>query len=85
MTVEDFYIQEVNKPHSQSCFGGTVGITWKGGEPEQNELHAMDEVLAFAEAYHKEKMNGFTLLNPNEVAVDEKYFKEIEKFFNNYA
>ena len=72
MKAEEFYKKTVND------------IDFDRTESEQ-DIHSPAFLVDFAEAYHKEKMNGFTLLNPNEVAVDEKYFKEIEKFFNNYA
>ena len=58
MTVEEFYNQEANKkPFTESAFKNTKGVTWKDGKPQQNVIHATDEMLAFAEAYHKMKMN----------------------------
>ena len=59
MTVEKFYNQEMNdKPALESCFVGTVGITYSSGEVEQDQIHSVDEMLAFAEAYHQSKLKS---------------------------
>ena len=51
---EEFYKQQMfDIPALDSCLAGTIGITYSSGEIDQEEIHAKDEMIAFAEAYHQ--------------------------------
>ena len=64
MTIDEFYNQEMNeKAAVESCFANTVGITYCSGEIEQEQIHAVDEMKAFAEAYHQSKLKLLGLHN----------------------
>lgn len=64
MTVEEYYKQEhKEKPAVESCFAGTVGITYWDGQIEQEEIFAADELKAFAEAYHQAQLKLLGLHN----------------------
>lgn len=55
MTAEEYYNQEMNlKPAQESCFKNLKGITYTCGEIDNDVIHAKDEMIAFAESYHKE-------------------------------
>jgi len=57
MKAEQFYNQEMNeKPSGESCFADTEGITYRYGEIENEQIHSSDEMIAFAEAHHKVKL-----------------------------
>lgn len=59
MDVVGFLHQELNeKAFVDSCFAGTVGITYKDGEIQQGAAFGIDEMYAFAEAYAKEKLKS---------------------------
>lgn len=63
MTVDDFYDQEMNKkPAVESCFANTIGITYCSGEIQQEQIHAVDEMKAFAKAYYEAEMKDLRWL-----------------------